>query len=348
MVSRNNRDLYLRKSANKVSKYTIKKLSVGVTSVLVGTAFFLGQVTGASAAEQNTDTDKQSEVATQDDSSTNINEQTVKLKTASSTSSTNDDVTTADNTSETVEASENTQTQASTSASTNDATTQTTSSAKEEQNTQVNNSKQENTVTSESTKESTLSNNDETKTAVSQVNEDTVADKDQVVETNPVFRAATTTEDNSTSTTVNNWTGLVNALNSSQYNTINVSGMISAGSSSVYANGRDVVIKGTDSNSGINFGTNPLKVNGNLNLTFDHLHLITSSANGAVTFTGNNSTVNFKDVRHSGASLYGGSGNGDVVIDGTTTSTVSTSSKPTPNTYKANGNDANICLCTIR
>lgn len=250
MVSRNNRDLYLRKSANKVSKYTIKKLSVGVTSVLVGTAFFLGQATGASAAEQNTDTDKQPEIATQDDSSTNINEQTVKLKAASSTSSTsstNDDVTTADNTSETAEANENTQTQASASTSTDDATTQTTSSAKEEQNTQVDNSKQEDTVTNESTKESTLSNNDETKTAVSQVNEETAAD-------------------NSTSTTINNWTGLVNALNSSQYNTINVSGMITAGSSSVYANGRDVVIKGTDSNSGINFGTNPLKLSAKVNV----------------------------------------------------------------------------------
>ncbi|MCR1891742.1 MucBP domain-containing protein, partial [Ligilactobacillus murinus] len=345
MVSRNNRDLYLRKSANKVSKYTIKKLSVGVTSVLVGTAFFLGQVTGASAAEQNTDTDKQPEIATQDDSSTNINEQTVKLKAASSTSSTsstNDDVTTADNTSETAETNENTQTQASASTSTNDATTAITSSTKEEQNTQVDNSKQENSVTNESTKESTLSNNDETKTAVSQVNEAAAADKAQVVETNPVFRAATTADDNSTSITVNNWMGLVNALNSSQYDTINVNGTITAGSGSVYANRRNVVIKGTNNNSGINFGTNPLKVNGNLNLTFDNLNLITSSANGAVTFTGNNSTVTFKDVRHSGASLYGGSGNGDVVIDGATTSTVSTSSKPTVNTYKANGNDANI------
>ena len=345
MVSRNNRDLYLRKSANKVSKYTIKKLSVGVTSVLVGTAFFLGQATGASAAEQNTDTDKQPEIATQDDSSTNINEQTVKLKAASSTSSTsstNDDVTTADNTSETAETNENTQTQASASTSTNDATTAITSSTKEEQNTQVDNSKQENSVTNESTKESTLSNNDETKTAVSQVNEAAAADKAQVVETNPVFRAATTADDNSTSITVNNWMGLVNALNSSQYDTINVNGTITAGSGSVYANRRNVVIKGTNNNSGINFGTNPLKVNGNLNLTFDNLNLITSSANGAVTFTGNNSTVTFKDVRHSGASLYGGSGNGDVVIDGATTSTVSTSSKPTVNTYKANGNDANI------
>ncbi|AWZ38659.1 MucBP domain-containing protein [Ligilactobacillus murinus] len=345
MVSRNNRDLYLRKSANKVSKYTIKKLSVGVTSVLVGTAFFLGQATGASAAEQNTDTDKQPEIATQDDSSTNINEQTVKLKAASSTSSTsstNDDVTTADNTSETAETNENTQTQASASTSTNDATTAITSSTKEEQNTQVDNSKQENSVTNESTKESTLSNNDETKTAVSQVNEAAAVDKAQGVETNPVFRAATTADDNSTSITVNNWMGLVNALNSSQYDTINVNGTITAGSGSVYANRRNVVIKGTNNNSGINFGTNPLKVNGNLNLTFDNLNLITSSANGAVTFTGNNSTVTFKDVRHSGASLYGGSGNGDVVIDGATTSTVSTSSKPTVNTYKANGNDANI------
>ncbi len=341
MVSRNNRDLYLRKSANKVSKYTIKKLSVGVISVLVGTAFFLGQATGASAAEQNINTDKQPETVTQDESSTNINGHTVKLNATSAISFTND-VTTATDTSETAEANENTQTQASSSTSTNDATTAITSSTKEEQNTQVDNSKQENSVTNESTKESTLSNNDETKTAVSQVNEETAADKAQVVETNPVFRAATTADDNSTSITVNNWMGLVNALNSSQYDTINVNGTITAGSGSVYANRRNVVIKGTNNNSGINFGTNPLKVNGNLNLTFDNLNLITSSANGAVTFTGNNSTVTFKDVRHSGASLYGGSGKGDVVIDGTTTSTVSTSSKPTVNTYKANGNDANI------
>ena len=162
----------MRKSANKVSKYTIKKLSVGVTSVLVGTAFFLGQATGASAAEQNTNTDKQPEIVTQDDSSTNINGHTVKLNATSSISSTND-VTTATDTSETAEANENTQTQASASTSTNDATTAITSSTKEEQNTQVDNSKQENSVTNESTKESTLSNNDETKTAVSQVNEET-------------------------------------------------------------------------------------------------------------------------------------------------------------------------------
>ena len=45
-----------------------------------------------------------------------------------------------------------------------------------------------------------------------------------------------------------------------------VNGTITAGSGSVYANRRNVVIKGTNNNSGINFGTNPLKVNGNLNL----------------------------------------------------------------------------------
>ena len=49
MVSKNNTNLYLKKSANKISKYKIKKLSVGVTSVLVGTAFFLGSATNVSA-----------------------------------------------------------------------------------------------------------------------------------------------------------------------------------------------------------------------------------------------------------------------------------------------------------
>ena len=55
MVSKNNKDLYIQKSANRASKYTIKKLSIGVTSVLVGTTFFLGSATGASASEQITE-----------------------------------------------------------------------------------------------------------------------------------------------------------------------------------------------------------------------------------------------------------------------------------------------------
>nr|MWN21531.1 hypothetical protein [Leuconostoc lactis] len=82
--------------------------------------------------------------------------------------------------------------------------------------------------------------------------------------------------------------------------------------------------------------------NGTESARYHDAGIFIASANGAVTFnnSSNTSTVTFKDVTHSGASLYGGSGNAAVVIDGTTTSTVSTSSKPTAKTYSANGNGA--------
>lgn len=71
MVSKNNRDLYLRRSANKVSKYTIKKLSVGVTSVLVGTTFFIGSTSQANDSEQETTQQSDTAVKASDTSSTN-------------------------------------------------------------------------------------------------------------------------------------------------------------------------------------------------------------------------------------------------------------------------------------
>ncbi|WGN90531.1 mucin-binding protein [Ligilactobacillus faecis] len=358
MVSKNNKDLYIQKSANRASKYTIKKLSIGVTSVLVGTTFFLGSATGASASEQITE-QQTAIVKSADQTSTDADQQSLKNEAEASTS-TESSTTDATKASDVTETSTDAQTEtaAETSSTSTKSSTDDTSSAegssasKENENTQVDNNTQDNTdVEKESTTESTLSTNDEAKSAVSQVNTANTVESNAQTEENkeatPVatFRAATVTENDSTSTTVNNWTGLINALNNSRYQTINVDGTISArGTGTVYGNNRSVVIKGANQNSGINFGSTPLVANGNWNLTFENLNLTTTSADGTVTFgnTYGTSTVTYKDVRHSGASLYGGSGNANVVIDGTTTSTVSSASKPTVNTYKKNGNDANI------
>ena len=358
MVSKNNKDLYIQKSANRASKYTIKKLSIGVTSVLVGTTFFLGSATGASASEQITE-QQTAIVKSADQTSTDADQQSLKNEAEASTStesSTTDATKASDVTGTSTDAQ--TETAAETSSTSTKSSTDDTSSAegssasKENENTQVDNNTQDNTdVEKESTTESALSTNDEAKSAVSQVNTTNTVESNAQTEENkeatPVatFRAATVTENDSTSTTVNNWTGLINALNNSRYQTINVDGTINArGTSTVYGNDRSVVIKGADQNSGIDFGSTPLVANGNWNLTFENLNLTTTSADGTVTFgnTYGTSTVTYKDVRHSGASLYGGSGNANVVIDGTTTSTVSSASKPTVNTYKKNGNDANI------
>ena len=358
MVSKNNKDLYIQKSANRASKYTIKKLSIGVTSVLVGTTFFLGSATGASASEQITE-QQTAIVKSADQTSTDADQQSLKNEAEASTStesSTTDATKASDVTGTSTDAQ--TETAAETSSTSTKSSTDDTSSAegssasKENENTQVDNNTQDNTdVEKESTTESALSTNDEAKSAVSQVNTTNTVESNAQTEENkeatPVatFRAATVTENDSTSTTVNNWTGLINALNNSRYQTINVDGTINArGTGTVYGNDRSVVIKGADQNSGIDFGSTPLVANGNWNLTFENLNLTTTSADGTVTFgnTYGTSTVTYKDVRHSGASLYGGSGNANVVIDGTTTSTVSSASKPTVNTYKKNGNDANI------
>ncbi|WP_333559493.1 mucin-binding protein [Leuconostoc lactis] len=202
------------------------------------------------------------------------------------------------------------------------------------------------TVTNQATVDNTVNTADQATQAVA---EKTTTPASTAANTQAAVPVATlraaATADTSTTTTVNNWTGLINALNNPYYQTITVDGTINAmGTGTVEGNDRTVVIKDADQNTSIDFGSTPLTVNGTMQLTFENLILKTASANGAVTFnnSSNTSTVTFKDVTHSGASLYGGSGNAAVVIDGTTTSTVSTSSKPTAKTYSANGNGANI------
>ncbi|WP_459524343.1 MucBP domain-containing protein [Leuconostoc lactis] len=372
MVSKNNKILHLRKSATKVSKYKIKKLSVGVASVLVGATFFLGSTTSASASDEQL-ADKKAGVTQQtDQNATSTNDRVLKFDNAAATATTDKTVSDAAQMSN---------------------AEQTDNSAK---NTTVVNSIDKKSIT-----DSTLSNNNDLKStemqsavadqaaAAKQTNTaDQVAPEkpanttDQTTVEKPVNAAnqatvvgqatqataenttasanddvtaqaaapvatlrAAATADTSTTTTVNNWTGLINALNNPYYQTITVDGAINAmGTGTVEGNNRTVVIQGADQNASIDFGATPLTVNGTMQLAFENLILKTASANGAVTFnnSSNTSTVTFKDVTHSGASLYGGNGNVAVVIDGTTTSTVSTSSKPTAKTYSANGNGANI------
>ncbi|MER2130320.1 mucin-binding protein [Leuconostoc lactis] len=365
MVSKNNKILHLRKSATKVSKYKIKKLSVGVASVLVGATFFLGSTTSASASDEQL-ADKQAGVTQQtDQNATNTNDRVLKFDNATSTATTDNadssaakmsNVAQADNSANNATVANNLDKKSitdSTLSNNNDLkstemqSTVADQAAADDANTadQTATEKQA-TVTNQATVDNTVNTADQATQAAAEKTTTPASTAANTQAAAPVvtLRAAATA-DTSTTTTVNNWTGLINALNNPYYQTITVDGTINAmGTGTVEGNDRTVVIKGADQNASIDFGSTPLNVNGTMQLAFENLILKTASANGAVTFnnSSNTSTVTFKDVTHSGASLYGGSGNAAVVIDGTTTSTVSTSSKPTAKTYSANGNGANI------
>ena len=365
MVSKNNKILHLRKSATKVSKYKIKKLSVGVASVLVGATFFLGSTTSASASDEQL-ADKQAGVTQQtDQNATNTNDRVLKFDNATSTATTDNadssaakmsNVAQVDNSANNATVANNLDKKSitdSTLSNNNDLkstemqSTVADQAAADDANTadQTATEKQA-TVTNQATVDNTVNTADQATQAAAEKTTTPASTAANTQAAAPVvtLRAAATA-DTSTTTTVNNWTGLINALNNPYYQTITVDGTINAmGTGTVEGNDRTVVIKGADQNASIDFGSTPLNVNGTMQLAFENLILKTASANGAVTFnnSSNTSTVTFKDVTHSGASLYGGSGNAAVVIDGTTTSTVSTSSKPTAKTYSANGNGANI------
>lgn len=54
MLAKNNKQEQLRQSAMKDKRFGLKKLSVGLASVALGTILFLGQANAVSAAETDT------------------------------------------------------------------------------------------------------------------------------------------------------------------------------------------------------------------------------------------------------------------------------------------------------
>ncbi|MCI5941041.1 MAG: hypothetical protein MRZ40_00465 [Ligilactobacillus animalis] len=152
---------------------------------------------------------------------------------------------------------------------------------------------------------------------------------------NASLRAATATPTADEGVTVTSWSQLVSALRNSKNSLINVNGTLTATSTEdIGYSGHKVTVKGQNG-AGINFGTNLLTTTGSgWDLTFDNLRIMTGSGRGVIdTGTGSNK-ITFKDVTHTGNSLFGGATTGignkattsgintDIVIDGTTTSIV--------------------------
>ena len=148
-----------------------------------------------------------------------------------------------------------------------------------------------------------------------------------------------------TSRVVSNWNGFVSALNDNSIQNITISGNVVATGNNgntdngransvdrtvtINSQGRNVVIQGRNDQASLDLLSNSLKFTGSSawNLVFKNLQLATGNSKGPIDLsatTGAN-TVTFENVKSQGSSLYGGGGNTDVIVKGTTTSTVSDS-----------------------
>ncbi|KRL85346.1 YSIRK signal domain/LPXTG anchor domain surface protein [Ligilactobacillus apodemi] len=361
MVSKKNKNFYLRKSAKKVSKYAIKKLSVGVASVLLSTAFFMGSTSGVKASADVTET------ATE----------VLADSTATSEAVSNEEAAVVTDSSATEQAqSEAEQETASSAAVTNSATSESASSeaVSEAQSEAPAQATSEENATSEApasqatsalatASEASQATTEETKATEANVGSEqaTVATSAEETQTAPasenttsVFRsvAATTraAADSTASdeTTVNSWSQLVNAMRNSSVTNIKVTGTITAlGSGNIGSTGHKVTVKGE--NAKLNLGSNTLVATGSgWDITFDGLTITTGNAKGVIDLSSSygSNKVTFKDVTQSGTSLYGGGGNTEVIIDGTTVSTVNNASAGKANTYDATSREANIHSAT--
>ncbi|WOY89711.1 MucBP domain-containing protein [Ligilactobacillus murinus] len=350
MVSKNNKDFYLRKSANKVSKYTIKKLSVGVASVLLSTTFFLGTAASADATVDNQD--KEAEATSSSTDTTDLSGSEVTLKSSTAATEEASSSTTTDAVAEQQPATEaqsssasedTTASQTEVSSSTDDAA-QSSPEQTEKQDTTAENNQQatEEVANTNTTTEQTPQAEDIVTTADATKEAATTTDTPvevpatfRRISPNASLRAATATPTADEGVTVTSWSQLVSALRNSNNSLINVNGTLTATSTEdIGYSGHKVTVKGQNG-AGINFGTNLLTTTGSgWDLTFDNLRIMTDSGRGVIdTGTGSNK-ITFKDVTHTGNSLFGGATTGtgnkattsgintDIVIDGTTTSTV--------------------------
>lgn len=286
MLSKNNYKLQARKLESKRQHFTIKKFTVGVASILVGSTFAIGvsndQVfaddTNASVVENVDETQENppdsvtlSSTAPEStaDASTDVSSNTSadQAVDANATESVADQAVDTDATGsvadqavdtnatgsvadQTTPESSNAQASAATpqsSAATSDAqseaNTATTPVVSEENSTA---SAPDTASDAQSLAGSDVANNENTTQNDTQAAPLTTSSTVNA----PVTRAAVAAAEDTTSTTVNSWSGLISALNNSQYQTINVSGVLTAaGTTQIFGNNRTVVIKGSDQKS---------------------------------------------------------------------------------------------------
>ena len=321
---------------NRRQRFSLRKYSIGVCSVLLGTALFAAH--GAQADElASTDTPVTPEASvTGDDSSS--------LVTTSTTATQQTDPTSV------VSASAETSASA-TLDLTPSVTTSADASTGETAKTQAETAKE----SDESVSESSVENHSD---KVSQTdNHENSSDKTQKSSnSDDSNRASRTRRDTSAATSasstvavdaqkeVSSWSEFVAALQDSSIKEITVKGnIVAAGDNGNTDNGRSgsvdrkitintqarpLTIKGENQNASLDLLSNTLELTGAAwELNFKNLKLASANSKGPVDLskTSGPNTVTFDNVTSVGSSLYGGGGNTNVVIKGNTTSTVSDS-----------------------
>ncbi|MDE7039532.1 MAG: YSIRK-type signal peptide-containing protein, partial [Limosilactobacillus sp.] len=311
MLSHNNWRETVKQQEPKQQRFTIKKLTVGVASVLLG--FTFAETTTASA-----DTDVNTE-----NHLTNITEHS-QIANSASTSTLQQSVT--DTAQQRPASAVNPVGDVKTSVADNyeaavsSAVKQENEQSVAQTNTDKTSSANSVDAPASSSIRSKISSQPSSVTSTQQAKENQAQPVNYAV----VFAslANNATEQAANTATVTDWNGLQSALNDISVNQVNVQGNLYAyGDATVNHN---VTINGVDGAS-INFGNSVIKGTatwGGIDLTFNNLTLTSTSSTGAVDFsqTNNKNTVTFNNVNAHGASLYNGGGNTDVYIRGNVTS----------------------------
>ena len=319
---------------NRRQRFSLRKYSIGVCSVLLGTALFAAH--GAQADElASTDTPvTPEESVTGDDSSS--------LVTTSTTTAQQTDPTSVVSASTEPSATLDLTPSVTTSA---DASTGETAKTQAETVKESNESVSESSVENHSDKVSQTDSheNSSDKTQKSSNSDDSNRSSRTRRDTSAAASASSTVAVDAQKE-VSSWSEFVAALQDSSIKEITVKGnIVAAGDNGNTDNGRSgsvdrkitintqarpLTIKGENQNASLDLLSNTLELTGAAwELNFKNLKLASANSKGPVDLskTSGPNTVTFDNVTSVGSSLYGGGGNTNVVIKGNTTSTVSDS-----------------------
>ena len=314
---------------NERQRFSLRKYSFGLASVLLGTAFFLsGQVASADevnvsetlltsvvsvSPESSTSTSESSVPRTSESKPTVADKSDLSLETANSKSTVEDKAVV---TPEKAEISSDSEKVA-------------TDSLKSEKS------------------EASANDSSEDTAKVTEAKTDVTEKDDKSIDKAPAEASRSTRTRRATSENkreVSNWSEFVSALEDGNVSEITVNGDVVAqgdngntdngrsGSvdrrTTIHAQSRPVTIQGKDGNARLDLLSHTLELTGaSWELNLKNLKIATANSKGPIDLssTSGSNTVTFENVTSVGSSLYGGGGNTHVVIKGTTTSTVSDS-----------------------
>ncbi len=314
---------------NERQRFSLRKYSFGLASVLLGTAFFLsGQV--ASADEAKVSETVPSSVLSANPDSSNSTSESSAPETADSKPTVADKPVVTPETTEVSSDSEKVATE-------NPKSEKSEASAKE--------SSEETAKATEVKAEVAEKDDKSTDKAPAEVAEkdDKSTDKAPApAEARRSTRTRRATSENKRE--VSNWSEFVSALEDGNVSEITVNGDIVAqgdngntdngrpGSvdrkTTINAPSRPVTIQGKNENARLELLSHTLELTGaSWELNLKNLKIATANSKGPIDLsrTSGSNTVTFENVTSVGSSLYGGGGNTHVVIKGNTTSTVSDS-----------------------